>query len=84
MLLINSSNYIGLPWWAHAQEVAGAVSSVLAQGKVEVQQSCFLPLSPDGLPVVGAVAGIDGAFIASGKLPVHWCMFMFIIALKFV
>ena len=48
------------------KEVARSVSSKLADAPLEVGQSCFLPLSPDGLPVMGKVPGVQGAYIASG------------------
>lgn len=48
------------------KEVARSVSSKLAEAPMEVGQSCFLPLSPDGLPVMGKVPGVQGAYIASG------------------
>ncbi len=48
------------------QEAGGAISSALAEGTLDAQQACFLPTSPDGLPVLGRIPGIDGAYIASG------------------
>lgn len=30
------------------------------------QQACYLPISPDGIPMIGPVPGVDGAFIATG------------------
>ncbi|EIE18649.1 D-amino acid oxidase, partial [Coccomyxa subellipsoidea C-169] len=48
------------------QEAGGVISSALAEGTLEAQQACFLPTSPDGLPVLGRIPGIDGAYIASG------------------
>jgi glycine/D-amino acid oxidase-like deaminating enzyme len=33
---------------------------------VEAQQACFLPLSPDGVPVIGPVPGVAGAYVATG------------------
>jgi glycine/D-amino acid oxidase-like deaminating enzyme len=33
---------------------------------VESEQACYLPLSPDGSPVIGAVPGVQGAYIAAG------------------
>ena len=48
------------------KEVARSVSSKLAEAPLEVGQSCFLPISPDGLPVMGKIPGVQGAYIASG------------------
>lgn len=49
------------------KEVARSVSSKLGEAPLEVGQSCFLPISPDGLPVMGKVPGVQGAYIASGN-----------------
>ena len=49
------------------KEVACSVSSKLADAPLEVGQSCFLPISPDGLPVMGKIPGVQGAYIASGS-----------------
>lgn len=59
------------------KEVARSVSSKLAEAPLEVGQSCFLPISPDGLPVMGKVPGVQGAYIASGRplLPPFCCPF---------
>lgn len=49
------------------KEVATAVSSNFNKAKVLKQQSCFLPCTDDGLPVIGAVPGVDkGLYIATG------------------
>lgn len=52
--------------WCILQEAGAAMSSALAEGTLEAQQACFLPTSPDGLPVLGKIPGIEGAYIASG------------------
>lgn len=49
------------------KEVARSVSSKLAEAPLEVGQSCYLPVSEDGLPVMGKVPGVQGAYIASGE-----------------
>jgi len=49
------------------KEVATAVSSSLSNAKVLKEQSCFLPCTDDGLPLIGAVPGVDkGLYIATG------------------
>ncbi len=50
----------------HEQEAGAAMSSALADGTLLAQQACFLPTSPDDLPVLGKIPGIEGAYIASG------------------
>jgi len=42
------------------------VSSELGGAPVVAEQACHLPCSPDGLPVIGAVAGVAGAYVATG------------------
>jgi glycine/D-amino acid oxidase-like deaminating enzyme len=39
------------------------------QAEVVAQQACYLPAVPDGLPVIGAVPGFPGAYVATG----HTC-----------
>ena len=50
------------------QEVQRTLGSVLAQATVLDQQACLRPLSPDGSPVIGALTGTEGAFIATGAV----------------
>jgi glycine/D-amino acid oxidase-like deaminating enzyme len=42
------------------------LSSELAEARVSVEQSCYLPTVGDGTPMVGAVPGVDGAYVATG------------------
>ena len=46
--------------------VAGNLSSVLADAPVVRRQACFRPLAPDGLPLLGPVEGVAGAYLATG------------------
>eukprot|EP00878_Enallax_costatus_P027212 GHUV01029275.1.p1 GENE.GHUV01029275.1~~GHUV01029275.1.p1 ORF type:complete len:415 (+),score=118.30 GHUV01029275.1:255-1499(+) len=46
--------------------VAASLSSQLASAPVEAQQACYLPLSEDGLPVIGKLPGVEGAYVATG------------------
>ena len=50
------------------QEAGEAVSSLIGSGTVEKSQACFLPQSQDGVPVIGKVPNVEGAYIASGGL----------------
>ncbi|KAK9863165.1 hypothetical protein WJX84_002101 [Apatococcus fuscideae] len=45
---------------------AGMVSSSLKDGSTVTRQACYLPLSPDGTPLIGAIPHVDGAFVATG------------------
>ncbi|KAF8067427.1 TDA3 [Scenedesmus sp. PABB004] len=51
------------------QAVAGALASGLAGAPVEAAQACYLPLCDDGLPAIGPLPGVPGAFVATG----HGC-----------
>ena len=42
------------------------VSSELLAAPVEAQQACHLPSFADGVPVIGAVPDVPGAYVASG------------------
>jgi len=42
------------------------VSPVLANSRVIASQACFRPLTQDGLPLIGAIPGARGAYIATG------------------
>lgn len=38
----------------------------LASALVVAEQACYRPIAADGLPVIGAVAGTEGAYVATG------------------
>lgn len=42
------------------------LSPALAGAKVLARQACFRPVTEDGLPLIGAVPGVAGAYIATG------------------
>ena len=42
------------------------LSPVLAEAKVLARQACFRPVTQDGLPLIGPVPGLDGAYVATG------------------
>ena len=42
------------------------VSPVLARSRVLASQACYRPVTGDGLPLIGAVAGAKGAYVATG------------------
>eukprot|EP01087_Luapelamoeba_hula_P009571 TRINITY_DN2480_c0_g1_i3.p1 TRINITY_DN2480_c0_g1~~TRINITY_DN2480_c0_g1_i3.p1 ORF type:complete len:409 (+),score=45.06 TRINITY_DN2480_c0_g1_i3:15-1241(+) len=55
------------------RKVARTVSSHLdtlkedgIAAKLEAEQACFLPVSPDGNPIIGRIPGVTGAYIATG------------------
>ena len=38
----------------------------LAAAPITARQVCFRPVTEDGLPLIGAVPGTDGAYVATG------------------
>jgi len=42
------------------------LSPVLAAAKILAHQACYRPITRDGLPLIGPVAGVEGAYIATG------------------
>jgi len=44
-------------------------SSELGDIPPHTEQACYLPTTMDGIPVIGEVPGVKGAFVASG----HGC-----------
>ena len=53
---------------AHArlEALARNISPALAAAPIKARQACFRPVTADGLPLIGAVAGIAGAYVATG------------------
>lgn len=46
-------------------EVASRLSGALASAVVVRRQACFRPIAQDGLPLLGSVPGINGAYVAT-------------------
>ncbi|MDX1433036.1 MAG: FAD-dependent oxidoreductase, partial [Gammaproteobacteria bacterium] len=46
--------------------MAGNVSSTLAGAEVVARGACYRPVCADGLPVMGEVPGVAGAYVATG------------------
>src|SRR6266436_9486013 len=53
---------------AHAriEALCRKISPALAAAPIKARQACFRPVTEDGLPLIGAVPGIDGAYVATG------------------
>jgi glycine/D-amino acid oxidase-like deaminating enzyme len=53
---------------AHArlEAMCRNVSPALAAAPIVARQACFRPVTEDGLPLIGAVPGVDGAYVATG------------------
>ena len=48
------------------QAMCSDLSPVLAAAKIVARQACYRPITRDGLPLIGQVAGVEGAYIATG------------------
>jgi glycine/D-amino acid oxidase-like deaminating enzyme len=42
------------------------LSPVLASSNILAQQACFRPVTRDGLPLIGGILGVEGAYVATG------------------
>jgi len=53
---------------AHAriEALCRNISPALAAAPIKARQACFRPVTEDGLPLIGAVPGIGGAYVATG------------------
>ena len=52
---------------AHARlEALVSDTAALAAAPIKAWQACFRPVTEDGLPFIGAVPGVDGAYVATG------------------
>jgi len=43
-----------------------AISPALGAAKILARQACYRPVTRDGLPLIGAVPGVEGAYVATG------------------
>lgn len=48
---------------------AGRVSTTLAAARIARRQACYRPVTDDGLPIIGRVPGVNGAYVATGHGP---------------
>ena len=48
------------------KELCARISPMLASSRVLSSQACFRPVTQDGLPLIGAIPGTPGAFVATG------------------
>jgi glycine/D-amino acid oxidase-like deaminating enzyme len=53
---------------AHArlEAICRTISPALATAPIVARQACFRPVTEDGLPLIGQVPGVDGAYVATG------------------
>src|SRR5262249_22223938 len=48
---------------------AARVSTALAGARIERRQACYRPVTDDGLPLIGRVPALAGAYVATGHGP---------------
>jgi glycine/D-amino acid oxidase-like deaminating enzyme len=48
---------------------AGCVSSALAAARIDRRQACYRPVTDDGLPLIGRIPAVTGAYVATGHGP---------------
>jgi glycine/D-amino acid oxidase-like deaminating enzyme len=48
------------------REIAVRLVPALADAEIVAEQACYRPITADGLPLIGEVAGLEGAYIATG------------------
>lgn len=48
------------------EKLCANLSPVLAAARIVARQACYRPVTSDGLPLIGRVPGVAGAYIASG------------------
>jgi len=48
---------------------AGRVSTALAKARIARRQACYRPVTDDGLPLIGRISGVVGAYVATGHGP---------------
>jgi glycine/D-amino acid oxidase-like deaminating enzyme len=46
--------------------ICAAISPVLAASRIVASQACFRPVTSDGLPLIGAIPNLPGAYVATG------------------
>jgi glycine/D-amino acid oxidase-like deaminating enzyme len=51
---------------AHLAAIAGRLSPAFSPERIVARQSCFRPVTQDGLPLIGKVPDVAGAYVATG------------------
>jgi glycine/D-amino acid oxidase-like deaminating enzyme len=51
---------------ARLEALCQTISPALAAAPIKARQTCFRPVTADGLPLIGAVPGVSGAYVATG------------------
>jgi glycine/D-amino acid oxidase-like deaminating enzyme len=48
------------------EHMCNTLSPVLAKAQILVRQACYRPITSDGMPLIGRIPGIAGAYVATG------------------
>jgi glycine/D-amino acid oxidase-like deaminating enzyme len=48
------------------ERMCSAMSPVLASAKILARQACYRPVTRDGVPLIGPIPGLEGAYVATG------------------
>jgi glycine/D-amino acid oxidase-like deaminating enzyme len=48
------------------ERMCSAMAPVLASAKILTRQACYRPVTRDGLPLIGRIPGVAGAYVATG------------------
>ena len=48
------------------QRMCSELSPALASARILARQACYRPITRDGLPLIGRVPGVEGAYVATG------------------
>lgn len=48
------------------EAICGELSPILRESRILNRQACFRPVTRDGLPLIGAVPDLEGAYVATG------------------
>lgn len=48
------------------EALCASISPALAAAEIVARQACFRPVTSDGLPLIGAVPGVAGAYVTTG------------------
>ena len=46
--------------------MCNAMSPALASAKILARQACYRPVTRDGIPLIGPIPGVEGAYVATG------------------
>ena len=51
---------------ARLRAMTRTFAPALAEAEILAAQACYRPVARDGLPLIGRVRGLDGAYVATG------------------